>query len=243
MAQIVVITGATAGLGLSLSKILLVKGRLVIGISRTKRHWKRTIKTTGRAKNLFLFRVDTTNESRVRHFFSEVAKKYGKVDILINNAGYCGKLKLVEKTSLKDFNQHIASNLTGTFLMCKYGLPLLKKAPRSTLINISSMAGKRAVPKLAAYSAGKFGVIALSQAIAKEDPRPSFKCVSVCPGGMNTKMRAHIFGKEDAKKQQSADYVASVIEQVIDGKIKVESGGDIVIRHGKITAIHPCPEA
>ena len=60
---------------------------------------------------------------------------------------------------------------------------------------------------------------------------------------MNTQMRKKLFGAENAAKQQSPEFVADVILQVINGKIDVQSGGDIVIRYGQITAIHPCPPA
>ena len=103
------------------------------------------------------------------------------------------------------------------------------------------MAGQRAVPRLAVYSAAKFGVLALSQAVAKENANIDFKCLTVCPGGMNTEMRANLFGWEDASRQQSPAFVADTIYDIYRNKIKVESGGDIVIRHGKVTAIHPCP--
>ena len=127
--------------------------------------------------------------------------------------------------------------------MCKYTLPLLKEQKRGWIINIASMAGKRAVPSLGAYSVAKFGVTALTQSIAKENPSAGFRCITVCPGGMNTEMRAKLFGRKDAERQQSADFVADKILEILDGKIQVESGGDLVIRHGRITAINPLPEA
>jgi NAD(P)-dependent dehydrogenase (short-subunit alcohol dehydrogenase family) len=105
------------------------------------------------------------------------------------------------------------------------------------------MAGKRAVPRLFAYSAARSGILALSQCVAKENADAGLKCITVCPGGMNTRMRADLFGREDAEKQQSPDFVADVIFKVIQDEIQVESGGDIVIRHGKITTVEPCPAA
>ena len=86
-------------------------------------------------------------------------------------------------------------------------------------------------------------MLALSQAIAKENANGSLKCITVCPGGMNTTMRSKLFGKKDASKQQSPDFVAEVISNIVDGKISVQSGGDIVIRHSKITQITPPPAA
>ena len=82
------------------------------------------------------------------------------------------------------------------------------------IINIASMAGKRAVPNLFTYSASKFGLLALSQCISKENVDTELKCVTVCPGGMNTKMRASLFGRKDAEEQQSPDFVAGLVYQV-----------------------------
>ena len=103
------------------------------------------------------------------------------------------------------------------------------------------MAGKRAVPKLAGYSASKFGVLALSQCIAKENIDKGVSSITICPGGMNTKMRERLFGKQDAQNQQSADFVADVVIDIVENKLQVESGGDIVVRHGKIVAINAAP--
>ena len=60
---------------------------------------------------------------------------------------------------------------------------------------------------------------------------------------MNTQLRTKLFGREDAERQQSTDFVADKIMEIIEGKIVVQSGGDIVIRHGRVTAINPAPEA
>jgi NAD(P)-dependent dehydrogenase (short-subunit alcohol dehydrogenase family) len=86
-------------------------------------------------------------------------------------------------------------------------------------------------------------VLALSQAIAKENPDTGIKCITVCPGGMNTTMRRQLFGAEDAARQQTPEFMADMIAQVADEKIKVLSGGHIVIRHCKITGIFPPPAA
>ena len=105
------------------------------------------------------------------------------------------------------------------------------------------MAGVRAVPRLSAYSASKFGVLALTQAIAKENEASKIKCIAVSPGGMNTEMRSKLFGRKDAVKQQSPDFVADKIFKIANDKIKLSSGENIIIRHGKITGIQSLPEA
>ena len=105
------------------------------------------------------------------------------------------------------------------------------------------MAGVRAVPKLFADSASKYGMIAMTQCLAKENSDTSLKCLTICPGGMNTEMRAALFGEKDAQKQQSPDFVASVILDIVEDRFPVASGSDVVIRHGKIFAVNPMPSA
>lgn len=234
----VMITGASQGLGLFLSKHFAEQGYRVIGISRTKKHWKKA-KSFVRFKNFELTEIDLSSEANIKRFFSKLGKKKIKLDLLINNAGYAGKLQRLEEVSVKELNRNWQHNLVSQFLMTKYVLPIFHKNKKGFIINVSSMAGKRAVPRLFPYSASKFAGLALSQCTAKENM--NVKCITVCPGGMNTKMRSSLFGKEDAEKQQSPDFVANVIMDVANGKIAVESGGDIVIRHGKITAINPSP--
>lgn len=241
--QIVVISGVSSGLGLALSKKFLEQGAFVFGVSRTKHHWKTALTAVNHSDRFFLKAIDLTKESAVKRLIRSVKKKVCQIDLLINCAGYGGQIARVEQLSLSEFQKHLSHNLLSSFLMCKHTIPIMRKRKNGFIINISSMAGKRAVPRLAAYSAAKFGILALSQCVAKENSDVNLKCITVCPGGMNTRMRAELFGRKDAEQQQSASFVSDIIMQIVSGKIEVESGGDIVIRHGKITAINPAPKA
>ena len=242
MSRVVVITGASRGLGLSLAKKFVERGDRVFGISKTRKNWPKAKKLIQDEKLFSLETLDVTSEKSVSNYLARTIKKSGKLDILINNAGYGGKLSKVEETPILEFEKHFTSNLLSQFLMSKHTIKYFRKQSQGLIINISSMAGKRAVPQLAGYSASKFGVLALSQAIAKENRDTNLKCITVCPGGMNTEMRSDLFGKQDAEKQQSTDFVADIIMDVIDNKLQVESGGDILIRHGQFS-INPDPAA
>lgn len=243
MKQNVIITGATSGLGLALAKQFLSQGKIVYGISKTRKHWKSAFQSVGHNFSFKLFTADVSKESEVSKVVRKIIKSSKSVDVLINSAGYINHVTRIEDESAIEFNKNIKMNLFSVFLMCKHVLPFMQKEKKGLIINISSMAGKRAVPSIVSYSASKFGVLAISQCVAKENSDSGIKCFTVCPGGMNTPMRAKVFGKEDAARQQSVDFVADVIMKTISDEIHVDSGGDIVIRHGKVTAINPVPEA
>lgn len=239
MQQSVVITGASRGLGLALTRKFLAAGWTVYAVSRTRKYWKSALAKLPAKAPVTFHALDLTSEAQVKKFVQRLKGK--TVDLLINNAGYGGDLIRLEETSVSEYKKLMDGNVLSAFLACKYFVPFMRRQKNGTIFNVSSMAGQRAVPKLAVYSIAKFGVLALSQAVAKENLDVPIKCVTICPGGMNTEMRAKIFGKEDAAKQQTTEFVSDVIFDVYENKTQVESGGDIVIRHGKITAIHPCP--
>ena len=244
MNQTVIITGASSGLGLSLAERFCKRGDTVYGVSLSQRNWKEAKRRIGTNARFFLSQIDAASETQIKSFVSKIVKAEKAVDILINNAGYANRPARVEEESLRELQKNISANLISTFLMCKYTLPILKKQKKGWIINIASYAGKRAVPLLGAYSASKFGVVALTQSIAKENlDTAGFKCVAICPGGINTKMREKLFGKEDAERQQSASFVTNKILEIIEGRIAVPSGGDVVIRHGQVTAVNPPAEA
>jgi len=243
MKRVVMITGGTTGLGLALAGRFIEAGDVVYGVSRTKNNWVSAKKKVSDPHRFILRQANLTSEPQARRAVVQAAKHSGRIDILINNAGYANRPVRTEHETLKEFRENISHNLFSSFLTSKYALPVFRKQKQGWLINISSMAGKRAVPHLAAYSASKFGVVALTQAIAKENRDIDLKCITVCPGGMNTRMRSKLFGAEDAAQQQSPDFVADTIMEILNGNIEIESGGDIVIRHGQITSINPAPAA
>ncbi len=238
MGRTVVVTGASRGLGLEIAKKFLENGDFVLGISKTQEFWKeasQSLKPLGRFQ---LFKTNLADSKAVKVLSSQLPSR---IDILINNAGYGGSLQRIDAISLKEYHKVFEENLDTAFLLTREILPRFQKQKNGLIVNISSMAGKRGVPKLFAYSASKAALIHFSQCLAKEYASEGIRSFSICPGGINTQMRADLFGKEDAVKQQSAAFVADVIFKTITGEIAVDSGGDIVIRHCKITEINPVP--
>ena len=222
--KVVVLTGASSGIGYSLLKYFISEGAIVYAISRNERE------LTEKDKQECNFELlDISDEVNVEEFTKAVLQKENRVDILINNAGVAHNLALIEEMNLEMFNSIIKDNLMPTFNMMKYILPIMKKNNSGTVINISSRAGRRAVPKLSAYTAAKFAVRGLTESVAKEVQETGIKCVTISPAGVNTGMRAMVFGKEDAENQQDTSRITEIISKILLGELQVSNGSDIVI--------------
>ena len=144
--------------------------------------------------------LDVTSEDSVRAAFDHVAATAdGRLDILVNAAGIEIE-KTIEETSLEEWNRIFAVNVTGTFLVSKYALPLLRQSQASggaSVINFGSYDGFIADPGLAAYCATKGAVHALTRAMACDHGPEGIRVNAVCPGYVDTPMLGQFFGDGD----------------------------------------------
>ena len=226
--KIVVLTGASSGIGYSLLNYFVKEGARVYGSSRNEREL-----TTESKQECNFELLDLADELNVEKYVKTILQKENRIDILINNAGVAHNLALVEEINSEMLNSVVRDNLLPTFNMMKYIIPIMKKNNSGTIINISSRAGRRAVPKLSAYTAAKFAVRGLTESVAKEVQDTGIKCISISPAGVNTGMRAMVFGQEDAENQQDTSRINEVISRILSGSLDVSNGSDIVIIKGK----------
>jgi len=222
--KIVVLTGASSGIGYSLLNYFIKEGARVYGSSRNEREL-----TTESKQECNFELLDLADELNVEKYVKTILQKENRIDILINNAGVAHNLALVEEISSEMLNSVVRDNLLPTFNMMKYTIPIMRKNNSGTIINISSRAGRRAVPKLSAYTAAKFAVRGLTESVAKEVQDTGIKCISISPAGVNTGMRAMVFGQEDAENQQDTSRINEVISRILSGSLEVSNGSDIVI--------------
>ena len=226
--KIVVLTGASSGIGYSLLNYFVKEGARVYGSSRNEREL-----TTESKQECNFELLDLADELNVEKYVKTILQKENRIDILINNAGVAHNLALLEEIDSEMLNSVVRDNLLPTFNMMKYIIPIMKKNNSGTIINISSRAGRRAVPKLSAYTAAKFAVRGLTESVAKEVQDTGIKCISISPAGVNTGMRAMVFGQEDAENQQDTSRINEVISRILSGSLDVSNGSDIVIIKGK----------
>jgi NAD(P)-dependent dehydrogenase (short-subunit alcohol dehydrogenase family) len=141
---------------------------------------------------------DVRSEDQVRMMLDECERIYGGVDILVNNAGMGVFGKTVEEMNGDEFRQTLETNLFGVFYGCHFAIPKLRKRGGGYIINISSLAGQNAHPKMAAYNASKFGLNGFSEALMQEVRQDNIKVSYICPGSVNT-----YFGGDSPSDDQS----------------------------------------
>ena len=215
--KIVVITGAGRGLGKALADSFSDPGNILVLCDKNS--------------------VDVSHKKDIVKFIRTTLKKFSKIDILINNAGAIHKAKPLEKITDEEYQRCLKTNLDAVFYALREVIPSMKKRRAGTIVTISSTAGKRGNPDFAAYSTSKFAVTGLMQSAARYLGNYGIRCITIFPAGMNTGMRKYILGVEDAKKQQSPEFVAKVIKDVILDTSKYPNGSEVEIRDGKITSI------
>lgn len=136
--------------------------------------------------------LDVSSEDGARQAMAAVQELAGKLDILVNAAGIEIE-KTIEETSLADWNRIFAVNVTGTFLVSKFALPLLRKSGAASIINFGSYDGFIADPGLAAYCATKGAVHALTRAMACDHGPEGIRVNAICPGYIDTPMLRSFF--------------------------------------------------
>lgn len=206
-----IVTGGTKGIGYSIAEELVKKGVSVLICGRSREDVQYAAEKLSQIGRVEAVSCDVRDEDHVRALFEHCEETFGGVDILINNAGvgYIGKT--VEEMSVKEFRQTIETNLYGVFYACHYGVPHLKKRGGGYIINISSLAGQNAHPKMAAYNASKFGLNGFSEALMQEVRQDNIKVSYVCPGSVNTSFGGDSPSDEKAWQLQPADIAEVVI--------------------------------
>ncbi|MBE7014592.1 MAG: SDR family oxidoreductase [Ruminococcaceae bacterium] len=192
MKKVIVIIGASRGIGKGISEYFLEKGHIVIGT------FNKSLNEANEIKEKYpLFdpiKTDVTNEEEIKKTVSEIIKKYGHIDCLINNAGI-SKTGLLQDMGLEDYNEIFDVNVKGLFLFTKEVLPYMINKKSGKIINISSMWGITGGACEVLYSASKSAVIGLTKALAKEVGPSNINVNCIAPGVIKTDMLNNL--KED----------------------------------------------
>jgi len=208
--QIAVVTGAGRGIGAAIAQELARLGATVVLCGRTCAALESTAQEIAQAGGTAeVVTCDVTSLQSVEAAVKQIESTLGRVDILVNNAGIGGFGGPLHQLPAKAWDDILNTNLRGVYyLVCAFA-PMMIRAQRGHIINISSLAGKNALPNGAAYAASKWGLNGLSYSIAEELRPHNIRVAVICPGSTNTELSPH-GGKDPAKMLQPADVAHAV---------------------------------
>lgn len=225
--KIAVITGGSKGIGYAIAESLLKADLRVFICGRDKSDLKHALEQLSEFGKVEGEICDVRSETQVRMMLEEAVRVFGGVDILINNAGVGFIGKTVEEMSPEKFVQTLETNLFGVFYACHYAIPLIKKREGGYIINISSLAGQNAHPKMAAYNASKFGLNGFSEALMQEVRQDNIKVSYICPGSVNTYFGGDEPDESKAWQLQPEDIAETVLnllkmdERALPSKVEI----------------------
>lgn len=184
--KVVLITGGSRGLGLVLAREFAKEGAKIAICARDSAELERA-KTDleSRGAEVFDAVCDVRNQAEVERLIDDVETRFGRIDVLVNNAGVI-QVGPLENQTQADFENAMAVHFWGPFYTMQAAIPKMKSSGGGRIVNISSIGGKMAVPHLAPYSASKFALVGLSSAMRAELQKDDIFVTTVCPGLMRT---------------------------------------------------------
>jgi 3-oxoacyl-[acyl-carrier protein] reductase len=208
--QVSVITGAGRGIGAAIAVKLASMGAAAVLCGRTPSDLQTTAKAIadagGRAE---IIPCDVQELRQLEHVAARVQATFGRTDILVNNAGVGGFSDPLHQMLPEDWDRILNTNLRGVYYAIRAFAPMMIDAYSGHIINISSLAGKNALPKGAAYAASKWGLNGLTYSVAEELRGHNIRVSVVCPGSVDTELSPHA-GKDPNKMLQPDDIAHAV---------------------------------
>lgn len=197
MNEVAIVTGGARGIGKAIVKKLAEKKITVIANYNNSEKEAIDLKEEFEKKNIKIeiIKADVSQKDECIKLVNYVLNKYGKIDILINNAGI-SKVQLIDEVTVKDWNEMINTNLYSAFCMCQLVIPGMIKRKKGNIINISSIWGIVGASQEILYSITKAGMDGLTKGLAKEVGPSNIRVNSIAPGCIDTDMNKELT-KED----------------------------------------------
>ena len=183
MSKVWFITGSSRGLGRALTEVVLEAGHMVVATARKPEQLADLSKTYG--DRVRTVKLDVTSPAEVQKAVAAAKEAFGRIDVVVNNAGY-GFVGAFEEMTADEFKGQIDTNFWGVVNVTRAVLPVLRERAFGHIIQITSVGGRLGVPGLSGYNAAKFAVEGLSEALAQEIKPLGLKLTIVEPGGFRT---------------------------------------------------------
>ena len=195
--KVALITGCGRGFGEAIAKLFAEEGAAVsicdiIPLRELEENIGSRIKSMG--GKVLCSQTDVTNEDQVNSMVRETIKRFGTVDILVNNVGVAGPTKDCWEITFEEWNKTLSINLGGTFLCTRAVLPEMIRMKRGRIINLSSITGKSPVPHRTPYATSKMGIIGFTRTLATEVGRFNITVNAICPGNPGGERNLEVAG-------------------------------------------------
>ena len=181
--KIVIVTGAGSGIGKATAIHFAKHGAIVvvadINLESAQKVVEEIVTNGGICRSI---KVNVAKFEEVDHLIKATIKEFGRLDVIVNNAGIGPNLLRTHESSLEDWNRVIAVNQTGVFYCMKLALVEFLRQGGGTIVNIASLAGLKASPNNISYSASKFAVVGMTKSVAMEYATKNIRVNAVCPG-------------------------------------------------------------
>lgn len=237
--KVSIVTGAAMGIGEAIANLLAREGSTVI-ISDINEEKGQTLAKKLGTQATFI-RHDVSEENQWISAIEQTLSKFGRLDVLVNNAGIVSVAD-VEQTTLEDWHKVHAVHMDGTFLGCKHAIPAMRKSGGGSIVNISSLSAIGGYPLVFAYTASKGAIRSMTKSIAVHCSQSQYniRCNSVHPGMIETPLIKEFFSS--APKYQDAllgkpDDVAYMVLYLASDESKFVSGSEFIIDYTASVAI------
>jgi NAD(P)-dependent dehydrogenase (short-subunit alcohol dehydrogenase family) len=207
--KIAIITGAASGIGEAAVRKFVSEGATVVIADLQEEKGEALARSL--APNAVFHRADVAVESDVQQLVQTTVQRFGRLDILYNNAGFGCGTKSISETPIEDFDSQIAVLLRGTFLGIKHAAQVMKPQKSGVIVNTSSVAGIGGGYSNHAYSAAKAGVISLTRSTALELGESGIRVNCLCPGNIATPIFVHGIPLSEPEVQQALGTIAAAL--------------------------------
>jgi NADP-dependent 3-hydroxy acid dehydrogenase YdfG len=212
--KITIVTGASSGLGKAFSKAFIQKESIVYGLARNGDKLEEIHQDYGNRFRPVV--MDITDHEAIKDWIEQTFSNKYSPDVLVNNAGIAFFAD-VDELTLEQWHSMIDTNLNGTFYMTRNIVPFMKRNENIChIVNIASIAGQVAGPKMAGYNASKFAIRGFTRAIFKELRDEGIKVTSFCPGSSNTHFFDRIEGIQAHENMLSPSDIAGHLRNIIE---------------------------
>lgn len=207
MSKVWFITGAGSGIGAGTVRAALQAGDHVVATGRNVQKLRNALRVVA-GENLDVLQLDVSDEAQAAAVVGQAVQKFGRIDVVVNNAGY-SLLGNFEELETRDIERQLASNFWGVLHVMRAALPVMRKQRSGHIINISSVAGVVGLKHCSAYGASKFAVEGLSLSVVEEVGRFGIKVTVVEPGFFRTDLLSEANAKWAGKRID--DYAATEV--------------------------------